>query len=105
MGLESTLLGACESAYSCVYYNTIVWSTPTTPLPTENRPRAIFERLVGDSTSPIERAARRAENRSILDFVSEDLKQLMSTVGETDRLKLAQYADARHRVGQRSTRT
>ena len=41
IGLESTLLGACESAYSCVYYNTIVWSTPTTPLPTENRPRAI----------------------------------------------------------------
>src|SRR5262249_14963562 len=61
MGLESTLIGACESAYSCVYYNTIVWSSPTTPLPTENRPRAIFERLVGDTTNPTERATRLPE--------------------------------------------
>src|SRR5437588_6544649 len=101
IGLESTLLGACESAYSCVYYNTIVWSTATTPLPKENRPGAIFERLVGDSTNPVERAARRAENRSILDLVSEDLKRLMKTVGETDRFKLDQYADAVRSVEQR----
>ena len=101
IGLESTLIGACESAYSCVYYNTIVWSTPTTPLPTENRPRAIFERLVGDSTKPSERAARLAENRSILDLVSEDLKRLMRSVGETDRFKLDQYADAVRSVERR----
>jgi len=101
MGLESTLIGACESAYSCVYYNTIVWSTPMTPLPTENRPRAIFERLVGDSTNPAERAARLAENRSILDLVSEDLKRLMRSVGETDRFKLDQYADAVRSVERR----
>ncbi len=101
IGLESTLLGACESAYSCVYYNTIVWSTPTTPLPTENRPRAIFERLVGDSTDPGQRAARQAENRSILDLVSEDLKRLMRSVGETDRFKLDQYADAVRSVERR----
>src|SRR3989442_10084859 len=61
IGLESSLLGACESAYSCVYYNTISWVTPTTPLPMENRPRAIFERLIGDSTDPGERAARLQE--------------------------------------------
>ena len=101
MGLESTLIGACESAYSCVYYNTIVWSTPTTLLPTENRPRAIFERLVGDSTNPAERAGRLAENRSILDLVSEDLKRLMRSVGETDRFKLDQYADAVRSVERR----
>ena len=101
IGLESTLLGVCESAYSCVYYNTIVWSTPTTPLPTENRPRAIFERLVGDSTDPGQRAARQAENRSILDLGSEDLKRLMRSVGETDRFKLDQYADAVRSVERR----
>jgi len=84
-----------------VYYNTIVWSTPMTPLPTENRPRAIFERLVGDSTNPAERAARLAENRSILDLVSEDLKRLMRSVGETDRFKLDQYADAVRSVERR----
>ena len=88
IGLEIPVVGACESAYSCVYYNTIVWSTPTTPLPMENRPRAVFERLVGDSTDPTERAARMKENRSILDLVSQDLKRLMRSVGESDRANI-----------------
>ena len=52
IGLEMPMVGACESAYSCVYYNTIAWSGPETPLPMENRPRAVFERLIGDSTDP-----------------------------------------------------
>ena len=69
IGLETPMIGACESAYSCVYYNTISWRGPETPLPMENRPRAVFERLVGDSTDAAERAARIRENRSILDFV------------------------------------
>ena len=60
----------------------------------ENRPRAVFERLVGDSTDPTERAARMKENRSILDLVSQDLKRLMRSVGESDRAKLDQYSDA-----------
>jgi hypothetical protein len=94
IGLEMPMAGACESAYSCVYYNTLVWSTPTTPLPMENRPRAVFERLVGDSTDPAERAARLKENRSILDLVSQDLKRLMRAVGAGDRAKLDQYSDA-----------
>ena len=94
MGLEIPMVGACESAYSCAYYNTIVWSTPATPLPMENRPRAVFERLVGDSTDPGERAARRKEDRSILDLVSQDLKRLMRSVGAGDRVKLDQYSDA-----------
>ena len=93
IGLEPTVMGACESAYSCVYYNTMVWSTPTTPLPMEIRPRAVFERLFGDSMDPAERAARMEENRSILDLVSEDLKRIMRLVGESDRAKLDQYSD------------
>jgi hypothetical protein len=100
IGLEIPMVGACESAYSCVYYNTLVWSSPTTPLPMENRPRAVFERLVGDSTDPAERAARLSENRSILDLVSQDLKRLMQSVGASDRLKLDQYSDAVRSVEQ-----
>jgi hypothetical protein len=94
IGLETPMVGACESAYSCVYYNTISWRSATTPLPMENRPRAVFERLVGDSTDPAERAARIRENRSILDLVADDLRRLMQSVGAGDRLKLDQYADA-----------
>jgi uncharacterized protein DUF1552 len=100
IGLETPMIGACESAYSCVYYNTISWRGPETPLPMENRPRAVFERLVGDSTDPVERRARIQENRSILDLVSEDLKRLMRSVGQSDRLKLDQYSEAIRSVEQ-----
>ena len=100
IGLELPMVGACESAYSCVYYNTLCWSAPATPLPMENRPRALFERLVGDSTDPAERAARIRENRSILDLVSRDLERLMRSVGRSDRLKLDQYSEAVRSVEQ-----
>ena len=100
IGLETPMIGACESAYSCVYYNTIAWRGPETPLPMENRPRAVFERLVGDSTDPAERSARLRENRSILDLVSQDLARLTRSVGQTDRLKLDQYSEAVRSVEQ-----
>src|SRR5215471_3553888 len=100
LGLEQSAMGACESAYSCTYYNTISWSGPTTPLPMENRPRAVFERLFGDSTDPKERQARMEENRSILDFVSDDLSKLMRSVGQSDRAKLDQYFEAVRNVEQ-----
>jgi uncharacterized protein DUF1552 len=100
IGLETPMVGACESAYSCVYYNTIVWKSATTPLPMENRPRAVFERLVGDSTDPAERTARLKENRSILDLVADDLRRLMRSIGEGDRLKLDQYSEAVRSVEQ-----
>ena len=50
--------GQCENSYSCAYLNTLAWTTPTTPLPTENNPRIVFERLFGDGRHA--RAARRA---------------------------------------------
>ena len=42
------LVGNCDNGYSCTYLNTLSWRTATTPLPTENNPRAVFERLFGD---------------------------------------------------------
>jgi len=104
IGLEpSDAVGACGGNYSCVYYNTNVWSSATTPLPMESRPRAVFERLFGDNdtTDPKKRAARMDENRSILDFVSEDASDLRGEVGEKDRAKLDQYMDAIRSVERR----
>ena len=60
IGLEPpTLAGGCDSGYSCAYTNTISWRSPTTPMPMEMNPRAVFERLFGDgdSTSPEARLA------------------------------------------------
>src|SRR6266480_6740542 len=96
VGLESAeVVGTCESAYSCAYYNTISWRDETTPLPMENRPRAIFERLFGDAgTDPKVRLALRQEDRSILDVINFDVKRMRIRVGGTDRGKIDQYLEA-----------
>jgi len=97
IGLETPeVVGACESAYGCAYYNTIAWRNETTPLPMENRPRIVFERLFGDSgtTDPQARAALRQEDRSILDAINNDVKRLRGKLGGADRGKIDQYLDA-----------
>lgn len=97
VGLESAdVVGACKSSYSCAYYNTIAWRNETTPLPMENRPRAIFERLFGaaGTTDPKTRLILRQEDRSILDAINEDVKRLRGKLGGPDRGKIDQYLDA-----------
>jgi hypothetical protein len=96
IGMETPeVVGACESAYGCAYYNTISWRNETTPLPMENRPRAVFERLFGDAgTDPKARLAHREEDRSILDAINSEIKGLRLRVGGTDRLKIDQYLEA-----------
>lgn len=96
VGLESAeIVGACESAYGCAYYDTISWRNETTPLPMENRPRALFERMFGDGgTDPKARLAIRNEDKSILDAVNADIKRLRGKVGGTDRAKVDQYVDS-----------
>ena len=66
------LAGQCENSYSCVYLNTLAWTSPTTPLPTENNPRVVFERLFGDGGTPASAPRRPAHNRSMLDSVLDD---------------------------------
>src|SRR6266566_1026331 len=54
--------GACTGILSCVYTHTLSWKSSTQPLPMEYNPRAVFERLFGDSGST-DRAAREARTR------------------------------------------
>ena len=88
--------GSCDAGFSCAYTNTISWRTPTTPLPMENDPRVVFERLFGDSgsTDPAVRLARIREDRSILDSVTEKVADLQRGIGPEDRHKIGQYLDA-----------
>src|SRR5437867_2159559 len=90
------VVGACDCGYSCAYINTLCWRSATTPVPMENQPRAIFERLFGDSdsTDPVERRDRFDEDRSILDFLTEDVGRILKDVGPSDRSKLTEYLDA-----------
>jgi hypothetical protein len=97
IGLESPeVVGACESAYGCAYYNTISWRNENSPLPMENRPRAVFERLFGDvgTTDPEVRMAMRQEERSILDALLDDVKTMRASLGGADRGKIDQYLEA-----------
>ena len=85
--------GACDVGFACAYTNTLSWLGPATPLPTENNPRVVFERLFGDSrtTDARARAARLREDRSVLDSVRDELATLQSAIGPGDRAKLAEY--------------
>jgi len=106
VSLESAdVVGSCEAAYSCAYFNTISWRDDTTPLPMENRPRALFERLFGaGGTDPKVRAALRNEDRSILDAINQDAKRLRIKVGAPDRGKIDQYLEAVRDVERRIQR-
>ena len=90
------LIGACEAGYSCAYANTLSWRNETTPLPMENQPRAVFERLFGDSddTSMAAREARLIEERSILDSLLAEVNTLQKTLPSHDRQKIDQYLEA-----------
>ena len=85
--------GQCCAGYSCAYTNTISWRGPSTPLPMENNPRAIFERLFGDtgSTNQAARLSRIQEDRSLLDSITEKASRLSKGVGPRDRAKLDEY--------------
>jgi hypothetical protein len=85
----------CGEGYSCAYTNSVSWSSPTTPLPMELNPQVVFERLFGDvqARTPQERAARREQDRSILDSITVELASFKQGLPATDRAKLDEYTD------------
>jgi len=96
LGLEEpSMVGGCDSGYSCAYTNTISWRTPTTPNPMEVSPRAVFERLFGDgdSTDSASRLKRMQEDSSILDYVRENVGRLQPRLGARDNRKLNEYLE------------
>src|SRR3954466_4684967 len=95
--------GACDTGFACPYTNTISWKGQNTPLPTQNNPRVVFERLFGDSTSTDAKArlARLRQQRSVLDSVGEEVAHLQGALPQSDRIKLAEYLDAIRGVEQR----
>jgi hypothetical protein len=87
--------GTADTGLSRAYCNTISWSSATTPLPMENNPRVVFERLFGDggSTDPKTRLTRISQQHSILDSVTEKINGLEKTLGPGDRAKLGEYLE------------
>jgi hypothetical protein len=83
----------CGSGYGCAYFNTISWRTPTLPLPMENSPQVVFERLFGDGSNSAQRLSRKTEDKSILDSVTDKVARLQGKLDPSDRVRLTEYLD------------
>lgn len=97
---ETVSSASCDSG-KCVYSNTISWRTPTTPLPMEFNPRAIFERLFGDGGTTAQRLVQMKKDASLLDSVIEETGRLGRTLGSADQTRLSEYLDSIRDVEQR----
>jgi hypothetical protein len=84
-----------------VYLNTLAWRARTAPLPTENNPRLVFERLFGQGGTAEQRTALAREHRSILDSVAEDFTRLARTLGPADRVHVDEYLSSLREVERR----
>ena len=90
---QGSMAGNCDSGYSCVYSSTMSWRSSTQPLPKEVNPKLVFERLF--ATGPdAGRAKREARNKSILDYVRDDSKNIANQLGKSDIRKLDEYFTA-----------
>ena len=85
--------GGCSYGYSCVYTDSISWASPSDPLPMVRDPRAVFDMLFGVGATAQDRRDRRAEDRSILDWIVGDMSRLRNTLGAADRARLSDYLD------------
>jgi hypothetical protein len=94
--LPSLELGDASGTGSALHSHTLSFDRNGTPLPVENNPRRLFERLfVPDDASSREATLRRyAERKSILDNILADAKALRQTLGTADRQKLDQYLES-----------
>ena len=71
---EATL--SCGDGLSCAYRDTIAWQNANSPLPMENNPQVVFEKLFGDGNTDAERRARREQAVSLLDSVVGEVSSL-----------------------------
>ena len=86
--------GNCDSGYCCAYQFNLSWASATMPMSPEVNPRTLFEQLFGSGSSAERQRSylsRQQSRRSILDFISDDTRQLSSRLGTKDRHKLDEY--------------
>ncbi len=95
--------GGNEVDYEGFYRSTLSWRTAKTPLPTQNDPRKVFERLFGDTDSLDSETTRRRLFRqtSVLDAVSERVRQLIASVDTSDRYRLDEYFEGVREIERR----
>ena len=97
-------VGNCDNGFACAYMNSLSWASPTSPNPTEADPRIVFERLFGDGGTPEQRQAEFKKNKSILDWVLDDMSSLQKRLGTADRNRMNEYLDTVREVERRIQR-
>jgi len=96
--------GSCDAGYSCAYQYNISWRSKHRPMTPESNPRAVFERIYGSGSRDEQAsslAQRRAEKRSILDFVQQSARAMESKLDSADKDKLDEYLTGVREVEQR----
>ncbi len=85
--------GGCYYNYACAYTDTISWASPSEPLPMIRNPRSAFDLLFGAGANNADRAARRKENSSILDWIVGEMASLRRDLGAADQRRVDQYLE------------
>jgi hypothetical protein len=87
--------GACDTGYACAYSQSLSWSDAKTPRGKRTDPHDAYLYLLGTdnpSLTPDQRDRLRAGDKSVLDFVLDQVNDLNGRIGVSDKVKLDQYA-------------
>jgi hypothetical protein len=93
----------CGAGGACAFSNTISWQSDVAPLPMQNNPQIVFERLFGDGATEEERRARRDQSLSLLDSVMDDIAALNRDISAPDRALLERYMEDVREIERRIT--
>ena len=93
MSLEPLNLTCGDAGFTCAYRNTLSWKSATLPLPMENNPQVVFERLFGDGSTDAQRKERRQQSQSLLDSITQQVPSLEKDLPAGDRPRLRDYLD------------
>lgn len=87
-GDKARIVGKCDSGYSCAYQYNLSWKSANQPLPAMHDPKDIFNRLFNVQKL---KQKEKIRNKSILDFVMEESRDLSKRVSGHDKIKLDEY--------------
>ena len=85
LSMEPLNLTCGDAGFTCAYRNTLSWKSATLPLPMENNPQIVFERLFGDGSTDAQRQERRQQATSLLDSIRDQVPSLEKDLPAGDR--------------------
>jgi hypothetical protein len=93
LSMEPVNLNCGDAGFTCAYRNTLSWKSATLPLPMENNPQIVFQRLFGDGSTDAQRQERRNQAKSLLDSIRGQVPALEKDLPASDRRRLREYLD------------